>query len=179
MNMHTIHKLDKVPGVAIGTSSNSETFFKDSTGATAKLLIPGKFAKIVDGGRLFKVRAFGTCKGQTSATTLTLKLYWGLDISNPGTSNVLIETGTARAITGGRHLFEINAELRWDSLSEKIQGVGSVLIANLYDAMAAIDNIPTGVKFATEPLGFTVSGTMSTSHADNMAQLRGFELDLL
>lgn len=124
----------------------------------------------------FRVRAWGRVTGGTT-TNFTITLQYGTSVT--GGSNTTIEASTARAVDSADHLWEINAWCVVDAVSDKIQGYGNAMVANLFDAEAALDNVPTSVDLtANATVGFVVAGTFATGNASNTAHLDGFQLIL-
>lgn len=125
---------------------------------------------------MLKVRAWGRVTGGTT-TNFTVTLQYGTSLTSG--SNTTIEASSARAVDSANHVWAIEAEFVIDAVSDKIQGYGKSMVANLYDAAAALDNSPSSVDVTGNgTLGFVIGGTFSTGNASNTAHLDGFQLEL-
>lgn len=124
-----------------------------------------------------QLRAWGRVTGGTT-TNYTATLYYGTSLT--ASSNTVIEASTARAVDSANHMWTIEVDFMVDAVADKLQGFGQSSVANLYDAEAALDNIPTSVDVTgNATLGFAVAGTFSTGNASNTAHLDGFTLETL
>jgi|TARA_R100001086_G_scaffold174763_1_gene96077 hypothetical protein len=122
------------------------------------------------------VRAWGRVTGGTT-TNYTATLQYGT--STTSTDNTTIEASTARAVNSADHEWLIEATFVIDSVSDKIQGFGRSMVANLLDSEAALDNVPTSVDVTADgTLGFVVAGTFSAGNASNTSHLDGFQIVL-
>lgn len=155
-----------------GTSTSEVQFTVDGTNAYYVVLPSGTQLK----NRPFRVFAAGRA-GSGTTTNFTVKLDYG--ISTTIASNTTIEASTARALASGNHNWMIAAECMWDSTSDKIQGRGWSMVANLVDAVAALDAAPTAAnpEDGTTVLGFTLTGTFSSGDATNVAYVDVFQIE--
>lgn len=169
-NTNTVQQLINKPReLNQGGVATTETLFTtDGTVAAATKISGAEFKN-----RPFLVRAWGRVTGGGTAN-FTVKLYWG--VSNTIASNTIIEASTARAVNSASHSFLIEVEVVWDETSDKIQGIGRSVVANIADAYAVIDNIPSADPELTTDYGFTVTGTFSGGFAGNVANLDGLEV---
>lgn len=174
MDIGLVYQAKKLPSAELnlGGTSTSAVQFKDSGGSDGLICyIPGS-NKLKN--RRFKVRASGRVTGGTT-TNFTITMYYG--VSATVSSNTAIEASTARAVDSASHNWMIEADLVWDVTSQKLQGMGISVVANIgVDAWAVINNVPTSVDLSGEGLGFTLTGTFSTGNASNVAYCDQFEL---
>ncbi len=129
--------------------------FQDASGQH-NLLAPGS-------SRLeqvpFRVRASGWAKipAGTFTATLVAALY---GVAGPGAwtaasgnqiaasaSQSYTQAGTTAVVVP----FMVEAELEGDSTSGLLQGVYDAVVKNVFTAITALTNAPTGVNFANEP----------------------------
>jgi hypothetical protein len=163
-----------------GTGTSIVVF---STDGTVPLVLPLPSASQLASGSgttgrssAFRIHAWGRVTGG-GTTNYTATLQYGTSVT--GSSNTTIEASSARAVNSADHLWEINAQCVVDAVSDKIQGFGSSMVANLYDADAALDNVPTSVDVTADgTLGFVVGGTFSSGNASNTAHIDGLEIIL-
>lgn len=183
-NTNTITKPDKKPRELNqgGTSTSAIIFSEDGTDP---IICPlPSAAQLAQGSSTtgfssrFKVRAWGRVTGGTT-TNYTVTLYYGTSLT--AASNTVIEASSARAVDSANHLWSIEVDCQVDAVSDKIQGFGWAMVANLKDAEAALDNVPTSVDVTagTSTLGFVVAGTFSSGDASNTAHLDGFQVDIV
>jgi hypothetical protein len=154
-----------------GGTGTAEILFTTDGTVAAKTQLPsnGEFKN-----RPFLVRAWGRVTGG-GTTNFTVKLYFGT--SNTIASNTIVEASTARAVDSANHNWIIEIWVVWDEVSDKIQGVGRSVVANLADAVAVIDNVPGSVDPSDNTeRAFTVTGTFSSGFAGNVANLDGLEV---
>lgn len=156
-----------------GTSTAETQFTTNGTGGTYYVVLPS-------GGQLknnaFIITAGGRVTGGTT-TNFTISLDYG--ISATISSNTTIEASTARAVNSAAHNWLIEAEVMWDSTSKKLQGRGWAMVANLVDAVAAIDNVVTAAdpEAGTVVQGFTLTGLFSSGNAGNLAYVDFFQVE--
>jgi hypothetical protein len=169
-NTNTVQQLVNKPReLNQGGTSTSETLFTtDGTVAAKTNIVGGDFKN-----RLFVVRAWGRVTGG-GTTNFTVKLDFG--VSNTIATNTTIEASTARAVDSASHNWFIEVKCVWDETSDKIQGVGSSMVANIFDAWAVLDAVPSADPEASTEYGFTVTGTFSSGFAGNVATLDGLEV---
>lgn len=181
-NASVIRQMDGKPReLNQGGTGTSAIIF--STDGTIPVLLPLPSAGELASGSgttgrssSFRVKAWGRVTGGTT-TNYTVTLYYGTSLT--AASNTVIEASTARAVDSADHLWEIECHLNVDAVSDKIQGTGESTVACLFDARAAINNIPTSVDVTGNgTLGFVVAGTFSSGNAANTAHLDGFQLIL-
>jgi len=161
-----------------GGTGTSETVFTSDGTLPVICHLPAA-AKLADANNvstaMFKVRAWGRVTGGTT-TNFTVQLQYGT--SATASSNTDIEASTARAVDSASHNWFIEAKLCWDTTSNKIQGCGHAMVANLYDVWAAADNAITSADpDADSEQGFVVTGTFSSGNASNVAVMDGFVLE--
>ncbi len=154
-----------------GASSTAEFQFEDneSTPVRLRLRIPPLQVK----DRPFMVKAGGRVTGGTT-TNFTVNLDSG-DSATIGT-NTTIETHIGAVNTESGSWY-IEAKLRADSTSDKLQGRGWADINNDVVATALTAEV-TSVDPDAE-IAFTVTGTFSASDAGNFAICDFLECELL
>lgn len=130
----------------------------------------------------FEVRASGYCK-TNGAYTVTPVLYAAL-VAPTGAASLVpanwtaIATGTATAVSTTSAGWILQAEMLFDSVSGKLQGMFEQNVNNSYVSRAALSAALTGVNGATEPvLTFAVGLTFNTADASNLGVLADFVLD--
>ena len=179
MNTNILSTPFKKP-VELAVSGTTEKVFQDSAAAAVVLPLPSASqlcgADSAKSAARFKVVAIGRVEGGT-ATNFTVKLYYGT--STTVASDTIVEASSARAVDSAKHNWMIEADLTWDSDSNKLQGWGRSEVASLYDVEATIDTaggITSVDPDASGTLGFVVSGTFSVSNSGNKAYLDSFVL---
>lgn len=153
--------------------------------APVTVALPGK---LVLEAKRFTVRAEGWVVTGTT-TNVTATLIAGLTI--PGTPFTIgnwttLGASTARAVNTASCPWFIQADLIFDSVSGKLQGVFSDLINNLWDAPAVLSNVLTGINglnvisgstAPADPVAFIgVALTFSAANVGNVGNLANFEL---
>lgn len=160
-------------GAAQGASSTAEFQFVDDAATPVRLrlrLPPGS----IGNGRPFKVKAGGRVTGGTT-TNFTVNLDAG-DSATIG-SNTTIETSGAAAVDDESGSWYVEAILRADDTSDKLQGKGYGEVNGTVAAEAATAEVASFDPDVEQ--GFTVTGTFSASDADNAALCDYFEAEAL
>jgi hypothetical protein len=119
----------------------------------------------------FLVRGSGYCT-TAGAFTALVGLYAGIVAPTLAAPGTLIAVSTARAVGTTTAPWWIEAELIFDSVSGKLQGVQSALVNNLYDAKAALAAVVAGINGAVgsaEPaIYFALGITFNNANAGNI-----------
>lgn len=164
----------------LSPNSTTETVFRDAnaTGSPLLLDLPSAGALAAAAGRgsaLFKVRAWG--RVVTDATTnFTISLYYGTSVTVA--NNTLLEQSTAVAVNTLSRYWMIEAYLIWDSVSNRLSGVGHSVVADTYAVFAAVNNVATSADpDGNAAQGFVLSGTWSVASAGHTANVDGFVLE--
>jgi hypothetical protein len=79
---------------------------------------------------------------------LIVGLYAGIVAPTLAAPGTLIAVSTARAVGTTTAPWWVEAELLFDSVSGKLQGVQSAIVNNLYDAKAALAAVVAGINGA-------------------------------
>lgn len=145
----------------------TETVIANPQNAAVALVVPlppNQFEQ-----QLFNVVATGyIATGNT--TNVTLKLYSGSSLTVG--SNVLLGTSGAIAQNTSKAPFFIKAELIYDSVSGKLDGVVQIFVNHTLVASAAISNTITGVNNANDPVAnFVLSLTSSAADATHLTTI--------
>ena len=161
-----------------GTGTSITAFTSDGTTPVLIKVPTAMFAAAAGKpSRKLRVTAYGRVTGGTT-TNYTATLQVGTS-ATPG-SNTTIEASTARAVNSANHAWEICADIIWESTSNKMQGRGWSMVANLVDAVAALDNVATGdPDDPSVTVAFAVAGTFSSGNAGNLAYLDDFTVEVL
>lgn len=165
----------RLPSDSGGVNSTAEFQFSKSSSRYI-LYAPGS-NKLRN--KPFRIRAWGRVTGGETVN-LTIKLYSG--ISATIGSNTSIATSGAVAVNSVSANFYLEAQMVWDSTSDKYQGVfrgwiNGTAVAITINSSVTVPASDPSVAEGTN--GFTCTGTFSSAHANTLAVLDGLELEVL
>jgi hypothetical protein len=128
----------------------------------------------------FLVRGSGYCT-TAGAYTVVVGLYAGIVAPTLAAPGTLIAVSTARAVGTTSCPWWVEADLIFDSVSGKLQGVQSAMVNNLYDARVALAAVVAGINGAVgsgEPaIYFALGITFNTGNVANIGVCSDFVLD--
>jgi hypothetical protein len=168
----------KVPSAIVGTTAVTtvETQFLDAAGNPLKVYLPGSYRI---SGQMFEIVVAGRAKGG-STYNFTLNLAYG--VSATYSSNTTVATSSTVAAATTYSPFLLHCKFVWDSVGQKLFGVsgdgffGSTPTIHTKAVTTAVSTVDLTAD--ATGLGFTLTGTWGTSHADNAAYITQFDLKL-
>jgi hypothetical protein len=165
----------KMGGTAVSTT---ETQFVDTTSSANPLVayVPGMNRL---NGRPFELHVAGRATGGTTVN-LTIKLYWGTSATYSSNTNIYTTSTIAydSASSNFYHIFRFV----WDSTSGKLNGaitggwngLTPTIVTNAVTTQ--VSSVDLSGDLLSTGNGFTVTGTWSSSNANNAAYITAFEL---
>lgn len=167
------------PAASVSAAVATAQIFPDLGTPTlaAVLLCPGS-SRLEQ--KRFEVRASGIVT-VAGAFTATLSLYGALVAPAAplvAANWTLLGASGATAVATTTAGWEIQAELSFDSVSGKLQGIVESCVNNITVARAAIANQVTAINGVTEPvMVFAIGVTFSAANAGNIGKMADFCLD--
>lgn len=164
----------KVTSAIVGgtTHGTTETQFKDAAGDPLKVVVAAE--KI--NGKMMTLKIVGKVTGGTT-TNFTLNIAHGTSATY--SSNTTIATSGAVAVDSASTSFAFILRLVWDSTSLELAGVSGDGWMGLTPTIhtKAVTTVRTAIA-ATADIGFTLTGTFSSSNAGNAAYITQFDLEV-
>jgi hypothetical protein len=160
------------------TNPTAETAFASTAGGAVRFILtpPGALGTQLE-GRILRLKAAIKVTGGTT-TNYTPKLYWDASVNTnltTFTSDIGMAAPTAFAVNTVTRMYYLQADLVWDSISQRMAGAFMTQIADTFTAWAALTPA-TGVV-ASNNIRFFLTGIFSATNANNVAALTDFSLD--
>lgn len=169
--------------VTVGGTGTAIKYFPNAPGASigvastqpGQLNLPGSSRLL---GQRFNVLASGSFTNGATSTTTTITLAANTAVQGATPSYTALGTSGAIAfVAAGTYAWSLVMTAEGDSVSSKMNGQISFLVANVIVAAVAIATF-TGVNWANEyPFGLVVGVTFSGSDASNAGKLTQFQLE--
>jgi hypothetical protein len=167
-----------LPSADLGNVTGTATGFLDSTGAKSINLPLPSVRQLTN--KLMRLKAWGRVVGGTTANFTPTLYYTVLPlVSDVVSNNTIIKAATAAAVDSANHSWHLEAVLRWDSTSSKIQGTTTWSIAGVaVTALSVNAVISSADSTANAPQYLCIAGLFSASNSGNKAFLDGFQIEV-
>ena len=130
----------------------------------------------------FRVRAYGKVTTGTSSTFIAT-IQYSSDANSTGAATAANNTDckalTSRTLATITRSWSIDAELLWDSTSQRLTGQGNGVNSETIETANAIITALTAVDLSTGKCGFVVSCIFGSTNASNVATLDDFSLEVM
>lgn len=165
-NVNTVRMAPRLPGTAVGASSDVELDLLDSAGNAAGFYLPGSGRML---GKSWNLRALGRATGGTTVN-LVIKLYVG--------STAIATSGNLvfNSVSGN---WRLEAQVVGDATSGRLQGILKGVGYETPVAQAQLTAGLSSVDFTTEGANLVkATAQFSTSNAGNSAILDELSLEV-